>query len=236
VSSLADPDNPEWTITLPLVNEDDKVYFVATAVDDDGLESDYSYQVATSEVSLDNIVGGFYINSGDNTAFTLSGQSSPDSVVTIFVNGDSTLWSTTADPTDGSWSYTADFSSITVDQGPLTIDARIIATGDSSGVISGTLDSVEPTFDSGPASVGETHNSATIEWTTDEDTQTLLEYSAISGNPVPIEIEDLAFIPSHLTHSMAIPGLGGDPLTKSTTYYYKVIATDAAGNPTKPLT
>jgi len=233
VSSLADPDNPEWTITLPLVNEDDKVYFVATAVDDDGLESDYSYQVATSEVSLDNIVGGFYINSGDNTAFTLSGQSSPDSVVTIFVNGDSTLWSTTADPTDGSWSYTADFSSITVDQGPLTIDARIIATGDSSGVISGTLDSVEPTFDSGPASVGETHNSATIEWTTDEDTQTLLEYSAISGNPVPIEIEDLAFIPSHLTHSMAIPGLGGDPLTKSTTYYYKVIATDAAGNQTE---
>jgi len=53
VGSLPDPNNPQWTITL--TDPDPVTYFVATAVDDEGFESDYSNQTVTDEEAPDDV-------------------------------------------------------------------------------------------------------------------------------------------------------------------------------------
>jgi len=218
VASLADPDNPAWTITLDLADENERLFFVATA-EDDNYESDYSDQVATSVVSMDNIDNEFVINSDNYNPFTLSGQSETSSIVTIFINGLS-VDDVTAD--GGTWTYDADFTPIP--QGEVTIEARIIASGDSSGVFTGIYDRNFPGFDLYPAAPDPTMDSATVSWVTDESTTGILGYSATSGAAWNTMTQMAPSGPA-TSHSVELTDLSRD-----TTYYFVVRSEDAVGN------
>jgi fibronectin type 3 domain-containing protein len=53
VGSLSDPDNPHWTINIPDLNAGEDYYFVCTAVDNKGYESDDSAELSTNPEAID---------------------------------------------------------------------------------------------------------------------------------------------------------------------------------------
>ncbi|RMI25204.1 MAG: T9SS C-terminal target domain-containing protein [Calditrichaeota bacterium] len=85
----------------------------------------------------------------------------------------------------------------------------------------GSAPDVTPPVISGVSAIGITANSATISWTTDELSDSRVEYglTAAYGNATPLN-------PTLVTnHSMNLSGL-----TPGTTYHFRVLSADAAGN------
>jgi len=82
-----------------------------------------------------------------------------------------------------------------------------------------TTDTTPPTI-SAVAAVNVTETAATITWTTNEDSNSLVRYEITT--PPSNEAADLAMVTSH---SITLTGL-----TVATTYYYEVTSTDALGN------
>lgn len=84
-------------------------------------------------------------------------------------------------------------------------------------------DNTPPAITSGPEATDITTTSATIVWTTDEDSTSRVEFdSDTSGEPYTDSIEDSNLLKSH---NLALSGL-----TPETVYYYRVTSTDGAGN------
>jgi len=82
-----------------------------------------------------------------------------------------------------------------------------------------TTDSTPPTI-SQIAAVNVTDTTATITWTTDEDSNSLVRYGTTT--PLTNQTSDAAMVTGH---SVTLTGL-----TAATTYYYEVTSTDAVGN------
>lgn len=85
-------------------------------------------------------------------------------------------------------------------------------------------DTTVPQIISPPTVTGKTNTTATIEWTTDEPSNSLVQYGTGSSawGSYPSSKNDTAIVTSH---SVTITGLNG-----STTYYFRVGSTDSAGN------
>jgi beta-lactamase superfamily II metal-dependent hydrolase len=84
----------------------------------------------------------------------------------------------------------------------------------------GSSDTTPPVI-SNVQSTSVTHNSATIQWTTDEASDSEVEYGTTSGS-YPLSANDGTLVTSH-----SIPLSNLDP---STTYYYRVKSTDSSNN------
>ncbi|MFN2525120.1 MAG: S8 family serine peptidase [Actinomycetota bacterium] len=90
-----------------------------------------------------------------------------------------------------------------------------------SGFISAEPDTTPPAITSGPNANNVTDVSADIVWTTDEASDSRVDYGTSSGSYT----ESGTNTSMVTSHSLAVAGL-----TASTTYYYRVTSTDGAGN------
>ena len=212
-------DGIEWSI--PGILETDITCFVVTAIDDESFESDYSDQVCFGP-----IVAEFYILEEDFRSYKPTGWADAGAYVEIFLESDpnNPIGSATADQY-GKWTATngIDFSGFP--EGEITLFARSI--GKDSANVTGIMDSVTAKFSAGPGAVDITNTTATIMWSTSEQTITVLEYRTADASLPPEEqIDEQLTDTNFLTdHSMVISGL-----PPATTFYYRVKATDAAGN------
>ncbi|MCX8174265.1 MAG: S8 family serine peptidase [Thermoplasmata archaeon] len=117
-------------------------------------------------------------------------------------------------PTPVTGTYTIRVTATNVANGPQPFALAVIGAFGSSG-----SDTTPPVI-SNVAASGITANSATITWTTDEASTSVVEYGTTTS------YGQTATGASGVTsHSVTLSGL-----TASTTYYYRVKSTDAAGN------
>jgi len=149
-----------------------------------------------------------------------------------------TSQSTTTDSATDTATSTAitDTTTDTATSTATTTDATAVDTStDSSGGGSGggggsgeggggsTPDTTSPTI-SNIAATNVTPTSATITWTTNEASDSTVEYASSSPITNPVSVSDSSNVTSH---SIALSGL-----TSATTYYYVVVSADSNGNTT----
>jgi len=214
LSSLGDPDNPEFTITGLDAGH---IYFLTlTAYDNEDLESGYSNEVSTFYISSPE--NDFNVNHANHTSFNVSGRGAAGANVQIY-SGATLVGNTTANA-DGSWSADVNFTSVS--EGNVSLSARINTV--NSNTVTGTLDISAPQFSSTPTVTEITENSAVIQWTTGESGTSLIEYgtSASSWGSYPSS-ENINNIASN--HSIALTGLSAN-----TTYYFRAGSKDALDN------
>jgi hypothetical protein len=116
-------------------------FFVVTARDTEGLESDYSNEVNTGDeitLSITSPQSGFYVNASNYTSYTVSGIAEALAAVEIFA-GPISLGSTTA-LADGSWTIDADFTPCS--EGAIRLTAE--SGGSTSEAVTGTYDKTPP--------------------------------------------------------------------------------------------
>ncbi len=92
--------------------------------------------------------------------------------------------------------------------------------GGASASQSDTVDTTAPVITAGPSATA-TSSSFTATWTTDEASDSFLEWGTTSGS-YPNSTSDAADVTSH--------SLDATGLSASTTYYYRVCSTDPCGN------
>ena len=229
-----DPDIVEYTLhNLP----DGTYYFAVTAYNDEvpPLESDYSNEVN-------------YIPDGDTTPPAIS-----DVLVASKTHNSALITWTTDEDSDGivqygtgssTWgSYPSNQSSgsiatdhsitLTGLNGSTTYYFRVGSTdglGNGPTVSSQSSFTTDPTPDTTPPVVSniqvasKTHNSAVITWTTNEQSDSMVQYgtSSRSWGSYPSNQSSGSMVTSH---SVTLTGLNG-----GTTYYFRVGSTDASNN------
>jgi len=240
VGSLSDPDHPQWTINIPDLNPGEDYYFVCTAVDNKGYESDDSEELSTNP------------EAGDTTPPTITwGPSASD----IEIDSATVAWGTNEasdsevryDTSSKSWSsyvYGKDTSNLVTSHSidltnldPETTYYYRIRSMDAAGndVISseGTFttdaeppppDTTPPTITWGPSAGDIETDSATVAWGTNEASNSEVRYdiSSKSWGSYAFSKEASNLVASH---SLDLSGLEPD-----TTYYYRARSMDAAGN------
>ena len=97
------------------------------------------------------------------------------------------------------------------------------ATTSSSFVTNSLPDTTPPEITAGPTASATT-TAATVLWTTNEESTSLVRYDTVRDRVVG-DTAPSAAGPNGLSHAVAISGL-----TPSTLYYFKVVSTDASGN------
>ena len=116
-------------------------YFVATAYDTEGLESDYSNEVSTagaSTLSITSPQDGFSVNASTYTSYPVSGTAEASAAVELFAGGTS-LGTTTA-LADGTWTKNVDFTPCA--EGSITLTAE--SNAETSNAVTGTFDTTPP--------------------------------------------------------------------------------------------
>jgi hypothetical protein len=214
LTSLGDPNNPEFTITGLDAGH---IYFLAlTAYDTEDNESGYSNEVCTLYISSPE--NGFNVNHASHTAFNVSGRGAAGANIQIFSG--STLVGTTIANADGSWSTDVNFAS--VGEGDANLTARINTV--ISDPVTGTLDISAPQISSTPTISQITESTAVIQWTTSEPGTSLIEYGTSPSNwgSYPLS-QSTSNITSN--HSITLTGL-----SENTTYYFRVGSQDASDN------
>jgi phosphodiesterase/alkaline phosphatase D-like protein len=145
--------------------------------------------------------------------------------VNIGTNGTPRVATYRLTPPGGTWT--------TDDNGTYTIAmvANQVKDTSNNAVVSGVLggftvsvDTVAPVI-SGITSSGITHQVATISWTTNEISDTQVEYGTTAAYGTTTVLSDTS--PRLTSHTVNLSGLAA-----STTYHYRVKSTDAAGNQT----
>lgn len=204
---------------IPEVSPDDIVCFVVTAIDDEGYESDYSNQLCYGPM-----IDDFIITENNYTSFDLSGWAEAGAAVNIYLSGAATpMGSATADQY-GAWTASGlDFTGIPEGEVELVADSN----GKRSPIAVGILDTATSSFTAGPGATDVTNTSATIMWSTNDATKSVLEYRT-ADQSLPEEEQQQGQLQNNdflIDHSMVINGL-----TPATSYYYRVRATDVAGN------
>jgi len=214
LSSLSDPNNPEFTITGLDAGH---IYFlVLTAYDTEGNESGYSNEVSTFYISSPQ--NGFCLNYINHTSFNVSGRGAAGAVVEIYSG--STLLGTTTANEDGSWSQDVDFTPIS--EGAVSLNAKINTV--TSNTVTGTLDISAPQFSSTPTVTEITDTTAVIEWATNEPGSSIVQYGTSSSGwgsyTLSQNIDNLTS-----NHSITLTGLSAN-----TTYFFRAGSTDTCGN------
>jgi len=125
------------------------------------------------------------------------------------------------DTTGPSYTYSLDPSTLSVGSHTLTAKAYDAANNNSSGSITFTVPDTTPPTISAISAGSITQNTATVSWTTNEASDTQVEYgTTISyGSATTLNASMVT------SHSASISGLSA-----STTYHYRVKSKDAAGN------
>jgi chitinase len=156
------------------------------------------------------------ISATDAMGVTAYRPSTSSTTPTAATSGWITVTSTT--------SYSANVSfTLTSSNGTKTVyvwfkdAAGNVSTGTSDTI---TLDTVAPTLSTGPTSSVITASGATIAWTTNEASNTQVDYGLTTSYGSSATTATLT-----TSHSQALTGL-----TAATTYHYRVKSTDAAGN------
>lgn len=220
------PQPPQWpatltaSITITVADPNERMFFVCTAVDEDGFESDYSNEAPPS-VAFSNLEADFIINGGNYSAFLIEGEGNPGDTIEVYVNGD--LLASASVAADGTWSIAADFTAI--DEGPVVLTATAAGAGVSTDPIAGVFDRTAPAFTETPTTAGISYASATIAWKTNEQSDSQVRYSLTGGYSWDFYPKSTASAVMETNHSLEIAGL-----TPETTYYYRAGSTDASGN------
>ena len=214
LSSLSNPNNPEFTITELDAGH---IYFlVITAYDTEDNESGYSNEVSTFYISSPQ--NGFSVNYAGHTSFNVSGRGAGGANVEIYSGG--TLVGTATANADGSWS--ADVNFTPVSEGAVSLNAKINTV--FSNTVTGTLDISAPQISSTPIITEVTDNSAVIEWATNEPGSSIVQYGTLSSGWGSYTLsQNIANLTSN--HSITLTGL-----SENTTYFFRVGSTDACGN------
>ncbi len=214
LSSLSDPNNPEFTITELDAGH---IYFLAlTAYDTEDNESGYSNEVSTFYISSPQ--NGFCVNYADHTSFSVSGRGAGGASVEIYSGA--TLVGTATANADGSWSADVNFTSVS--EGAVILNAKINTV--TSNSVNGTLDISAPSVSSTPTVTNITESTAVIEWTTSEPGTSLIQYGTSASNwgsyPSSQNIDNTTS-----NHSITLTGLSAN-----TAYYFRAGSADACGN------
>jgi len=233
IGDLSDPNNPEYTLTGL---DPDKVYFfVATAYDTEGLQSDYCTEIDTK---APQITSPPTVTSVTDTTATIEWNT--DEASTSVVN-----YKKAEDPSytekpldsyvtnhsvvltglESNSSYVFYVSSTDVGAaGPDISDTDNNPSTYYTFQTGAGSDTTSPQITSPPTVTAKTNTTATIAWTTDEPSTSLVQYddnSSTWGNYLWSKT-DTSLV---TTHSVTLTGLTAD-----TTYYFRVGSTDGFNN------
>lgn len=220
------PQVPQWpatleaTIIVPVADPNERMFFVCTAVDEDGFESDHSNEVPPL-LAFSSLEAGFVISGANYSAYVIEGEGEPGDTVELYVNG--VLLDTVTVAGDGTWSIAADFSA--VDEGPVVITATSANAGITTDPIAGTYDKTPPAFSVTPTTGGLTHETAVIVWETNEISDSEVRFGLTGGLTWESYPDSEISADMETEHQITISGL-----TPATSYYYRAGSTDASGN------
>jgi len=128
--------------------------FAVTAIDSATGESGYSYIVSAIPQSGGGAItpvittpsNGFYINLNNRSNFNFSGTAAANGHVELFIGGDISLASTTADG-NGDWSLSLNLSNSTITEGSVALSA--VSDGSTSVEVTGIYDVTPPATPTG---------------------------------------------------------------------------------------
>jgi len=228
VTSLADPDNPQWTITIPDPPPGEFYFFVCTAVDDQDRESGNSFEIdaagptitappTVTDVTNNTAVINWstdesadsQVQYGDNSA-AWGGYDSDQTDTNLVINHSMTITSLAADTVH----YYRVGSTNGTGEGP-------IISAESSFTTDPDPDTTSPVITTPPSVVSVSSTTATIVWVTDEPSDSLIEYGLTTGYG-----SNQADATDVTAHSITL-----DSLSPLTTYQFRVGSQDIAGNP-----
>jgi len=138
-SGQIEVDEDTTFITLHGLPDSEVYFFVVTAYDTEGLESDYSNEVATLSITWPQ--GGFYVNAGNYTSYTVEGAAIANAEDIIVKSDSDAIGGPFTADSYGNWSGACDFSSISEGAVSLTAESGCI----TSPAVTGTYDKTAPT-------------------------------------------------------------------------------------------
>ncbi len=228
-----DPDTPRHIKTFP--DSPPAMFFVISAVDDEGFESEYSLEVDTSAPQVTSLPS--VISVTQSTATISWTTDKPGTSIVEY--GATTAYGSTA-PVPPSTQYVTDhLVTITGLASSSTYHFRVSSVNiqgigpDSSGndanpsidytfttATAGQTDTTPPVITNIPGASGVTDTTATITWTTDEPSDSVVQYGLTTsyGSTRTLDTDVVS-------HSVQLQGLSDD-----TTYQFRVRSTDIAGN------
>jgi hypothetical protein len=204
-------------LTLSGLADEAAYFFVITAYNSEGRESNYSNEVATS-VAITSPVNGFYINAANGATYTISGVADTANADVQVHAGDDLLGTVTA-LSDRTWSLVADFTQFT--------EGEVILTALSEGLISnevtGTYDRTPPTSEAIVADDG--GGCIQIDWTAAD------ESTGIALTQLWHKCPGGAWSDTGLPAQTGTSGsFSYTPADGEGTYYFATRSTDNAGN------
>jgi hypothetical protein len=194
-------------------------FFVLTAHDTEGLESDYSNEVNTGNkitLSITSPQNGFSVNASNYTSYTVSGIAEALAAVEIFA-GPISLGTTTA-LADDTWSIDVDFTPC--DEGTISLTAE--SGGSISGAVTGTYDRTLP---NAPVITTDGGNGPGNDYATD-NSSIILEGSC-SADTVAIYVNGSA---DGVTYTAGQTSWTYTGTLQTGANNFTIIAKDAAGN------
>ncbi|MFC1505051.1 fibronectin type III domain-containing protein [Thermodesulfobacteriota bacterium] len=246
VTSLVDPDNPEWTLTTLTPPVPTPVYyFVITAVDEGGFESNRSIELDTAAPQVTSAPTVVSL-SDESATITWATDKPGDSIVEYGTNSDLTgaidtpptanyvtNHNVTINGLAASTTYYLRVKSTNAqdigpdytnnDNNPSPREAPYPSFTTAS---SGAGDTTPPVILTGPAAIDKTGTTATIVWTTDDASSSVVEY----GKTTSYALGSVS-VPGDVTsHSVGLSGLDPQNLPAfDGTYHFRVRSTNAVG-------
>jgi len=188
-TSLSDPNNPQWTITIPDPPAGEFYYFVCTAVDDENLESVYSFEI---EAAAPQITSPPTIIDVTNTSAVISWSTDEPADSDVQYGDNSASWDSYDLSQSDSDMVISHSVTITGLFGDTDYFFRVGSTNEAGyGPMISNEDSfttdidpdiVDPVITTPPTVTNVTNTAATIFWITDEPSNSQVQYGDNSSS------------------------------------------------------
>ena len=194
-----------------------------------------TYRIWTRMSAPDTSNNTYLLDVDSTSCYTVGGSTVPtyaSGATTYFANNSTNWINVTSSGTQVSYNFTntgthtlkliGNAANVVVDRIILTQDTTCTPTGTGDNCVT-VADTTPPTLSAGPTASGISQTGTTIAWTTNEASDTQVEYGKTTSYGSSTTLANTS--PRVTSHTVALTGL-----SPGTTYHYRVKSSDSSGN------